>query len=76
MDITHLKLCPFCGSDDIGISYRFVDQDEVTPGFCQISCAACSASGPVREYNDSGADEEAQRGWNSRAYMSDRFRKL
>lgn len=58
-----MKLCPFCGSDDVGYSYR-MHPDGRELSF--IACGNCGASGPVRTYFCIDDDDESAAAWDKR----------
>jgi transcription initiation factor TFIIIB Brf1 subunit/transcription initiation factor TFIIB len=47
----HLKECPFCDSDDVGVEYD---------GSWEVVCGNCGFGGPVSEISAI----EAEDGWN------------
>src|SRR5574337_783871 len=56
-----MKPCPFCGSDDVGYSYReHPDGRELS----FIACGNCGASGPVRTYACIADDDESEAAWD------------
>lgn len=52
-----MKPCPFCGSDDVGYSYR-EHSDGRKLSF--IACGNCGASGPARTYLSLADDDESE----------------
>ena len=54
--MTELKLCPFCGSDDLS---HVLNDD----GDQSIWCENCSAAGPIHAYQT-----EAEAAWNIRTF--------
>lgn len=58
-----MKPYPFCGSDDVGYSYR-IHPDGRELSF--ISCGNCGASGPVRTYLSLADDDESEAAWSMR----------
>jgi Lar family restriction alleviation protein len=58
-----MKPCPFCGSDDVGYSYRkHPDGHEMA----MVACGHCGANGPVRTYLSEWDDDEAEASWDKR----------
>jgi len=68
-----MRNCPFCGSNDVGHSYR---SHPYGHRLAAISCSFCGAHGPVVVYPPDGypnpadhefADQSAEERWERRA---------
>lgn len=72
---TKLKPCPFCGSEEIGIT-SFTEDDFISEysiyGEIYCHCRGCGARGHIIDYYESDdyytAHKSAIEAWNNRAY--------
>ena len=71
IDGVELKPCPFCGSDDVDVTFTGEEETEAV-GYCEN----CLAEGPVatigcrdddEEYGEIDLQREAAEFWNQRA---------
>lgn len=59
-----LAPCPFCGSDDVSMSWSINNRGETANYFAE--CGECGASGPTAEHVLGMEDNIARDKWNRR----------